>query len=115
MSSNKAVHRAKKYPQRTCVGCRQVLQKRQLIRLVRTSTGVQVDPSGKKAGRGAYLHDNRECWKKALKGSLAAALKAELSAGDILMLNEFAERLPVESNNASEQVAGLNNDPVSPE
>ena len=56
--------------------------KRQLVRLVRTEQGVLVDPSGKRAGRGAYLHDRRSCWEVALRGSLAHALKMELTAAD---------------------------------
>ena len=57
----KPVQRVKHIPQRTCVGCREVLSKRQLLRIVRTAEGVRVDPTGKLAGRGAYLHDKRSC------------------------------------------------------
>jgi predicted RNA-binding protein YlxR (DUF448 family) len=53
-----------------------------LIRLVRTPEGVLVDPTGKQAGRGAYLHDDLACWESGLKGSLARALKIELSEAD---------------------------------
>jgi predicted RNA-binding protein YlxR (DUF448 family) len=57
-------------PQRTCVACQEVRAKRELIRLVRVSDGsVQVDTSGKKAGRGAYLCRVAECWEKGLKGN----------------------------------------------
>jgi predicted RNA-binding protein YlxR (DUF448 family) len=75
------------------VGCRTVLAKRQLLRLVRTEQGVQLDPTGKRAGRGAYLHDRRSCWEAGLRGSLARALKIELSAADRERLREFAETL----------------------
>jgi predicted RNA-binding protein YlxR (DUF448 family) len=55
--------------QRTCVACRQIKPKRELVRLVRTSGGdIEVDSTGKKEGRGAYLCPVRECWEKALKG-----------------------------------------------
>ncbi len=74
-----------------------MLPKRQLIRLVRTAEGVQVDPTGKLAGRGAYLHDRRACWERALKGALAHALKVELSPEDRQRLQAFLETLPVES------------------
>lgn len=94
MAVRKTAPRLKHVPQRTCVGCRQVLPKRQLIRIVRTDDGVQVDPSGKLAGRGAYLHDRRECWERGLKGALAHALKAELSAADRARLEEFMLALP---------------------
>lgn len=74
--------RRKHMPQRTCVGCRSVLAKRDLVRIVRTPDGVFVDPTGRLAGRGAYLHSLRSCWELALKGSLAKSLKADLSLED---------------------------------
>jgi hypothetical protein len=42
----------KHIPQRTCVGCREVLPKRALIRVVRTAEGVRIDATSKLAGRG---------------------------------------------------------------
>jgi len=51
------------------VACRQVGQKRGLVRLVRTPEGeVVVDITGKKAGRGAYLCMTRQCWEMGIKG-----------------------------------------------
>jgi predicted RNA-binding protein YlxR (DUF448 family) len=88
--------RTKHVPQRTCVGCRTVQDKRELIRIVRTSEGVKVDLRGKVAGRGAYLHDKRSCWQLGLNGRLAHALKTELSKQDRQALIEFAENLPPE-------------------
>ncbi|HPH95400.1 MAG TPA: YlxR family protein [Anaerolineaceae bacterium] len=87
-------------PQRTCVGCRQVLAKRSLVRLVRTENGVVLDPSGKMNGRGAYLHQLRSCWERALKGALAHALKAELSESDRKNLEEVMNGLPDEHGDA---------------
>lgn len=81
-------------PQRTCVGCREVLPKRTLIRIVRQGETVQVDPSGKLAGRGAYLHNQRSCWERGLKGALAHALKTELSDVDRETLKAFMASLP---------------------
>lgn len=80
-------------PQRTCVGCRQVLPKRTLIRVVRSPQGVRVDPTGKAAGRGAYVHDQRACWEIAIKGSLSHALKTELTEEDRAALIEFMQSL----------------------
>jgi len=60
---------AKHVPQRTCVACRRVTGKRSLIRLVRTASGeVELDTTGRKEGRGAYICPVRSCWEKALKG-----------------------------------------------
>lgn len=86
--------RKKHVPQRTCVGCREVLPKRSLIRIVRMTDGVRVDPTGKMAGRGAYLHDRRSCWERGLKGALAYALKTEFSAKDREELSAFMGSLP---------------------
>ena len=76
------------------MGCREVLPKRQMVRVVRTDDGVRIDPGGKLAGRGAYLHDRRECWQRGLRGALANALKAELSADDRARLENFMITLP---------------------
>ena len=78
------------------MGCREVLPKRQMIRIVRTDDGVKIDPTGKTSGRGAYLHDQRECWLRGLKGALAHALKAELTADDRARLEEFIQTLPLQ-------------------
>lgn len=87
--------RVKHIPLRTCVGCRQVISKRAMTRIVRTPDGIKMDPSGKAAGRGAYLHNNLPCWQKALKGSLSRALKADLSENDREELLSFMAALPV--------------------
>lgn len=71
----------KHIPQRTCLACRQVKPKRELIRLVRISNGsVEADTNGKKAGRGAYLCQAGECWEVGLKGGrLEHALRTVLT------------------------------------
>ena len=88
----------KHIPLRTCVGCRQVLPKRTLIRIVKTPLGVQIDPTGKLAGRGAYLHDKRSCWIEALKGALSRTLKMELTGQERDHLQAFLEKLPEETH-----------------
>ena len=93
---SKVKGKRKHVPQRTCVGCREVLAKRTLIRIVRGQDAVHVDPTGKMPGRGAYLHDRRSCWERGLKGALANALKTELSAGDREHLLAFMATLPEE-------------------
>lgn len=88
--------RSRHVPQRTCVGCREVLPKRNLIRIVRTADGVQIDPTGKAAGRGAYLHDRRACWEAGMKGSLARALKGEIPDESRAALTAFLSGLAEE-------------------
>jgi uncharacterized protein len=83
----------KHIPQRTCVGCREILSKRELMRVVRTDDGVVYDPSGKANGRGAYIHDQRECWKKALSGSLEKALHTTIDEENRRSLNEIMDSL----------------------
>ncbi len=70
-----------------------MLPKRNLIRIVRTTQGVKIDPSGKMSGRGAYLHDQRSCWDNGLRGALAGALKTELTVDDREYLLTFAAKL----------------------
>jgi predicted RNA-binding protein YlxR (DUF448 family) len=101
----KTKKRVKHIPQRTCVGCREILAKRTLIRVVRTPEGVIVDLEGKTPGRGAYLHDRPACWQKGLKGSLASALRIEITPENRLRLEEFAATL-TEEPATLEQVTG---------
>jgi uncharacterized protein len=95
--AKKTVIRVRHIPQRTCVGCHQVMEKKTLIRLVRTPEGIVIDPGGKMAGRGAYLHELKQCWEKGLKGSLANALKTELTETDRSLLKSFLGNLPDDS------------------
>ena len=57
----------KKIPERKCVGCNEKKPKNELIRIVRCAqTGViEIDRTGKKNGRGAYICRSAECLKKA--------------------------------------------------
>ncbi|MHB1317286.1 MAG: RNase P modulator RnpM [Anaerolineae bacterium] len=87
---------AKRKPQRTCVGCKQVTTKRELVRVVRSPEGtVEIDATGKRAGRGAYLCANRGCWQRALaQKQLSRALKITLSKEDTDRLAAYGESLP---------------------
>jgi predicted RNA-binding protein YlxR (DUF448 family) len=88
----------KHIPQRTCVGCGKVQGKREMVRVVRTPEGqVEVDPTGKRNGRGAYIHRVQSCWGAALGGGrLAHALKVALPDPDRQTLEAFAISLPIE-------------------
>jgi uncharacterized protein len=94
--TKKPQKKVKHIPQRTCIGCREVLPKRTLIRIVRTPEGVRVDATGKLAGRGAYLHNLRSCWERGLKGALANALKTSIGPEDRRILQEYLATLPVD-------------------
>jgi uncharacterized protein len=93
MSPQKSAH-PKHVPLRMCVGCREALAKRALVRVVRGQDGIRIDPGGKAAGRGAYVHDRRACWEKALRGGLAQALRAELAPAEREALESRMLRLP---------------------
>ena len=103
MARNK-LKRIKHIPQRTCVGCRQVNEKKSLTRIVRTDTGIQIDKSGKAPGRGAYIHDQKSCWQAALKGKLAHALKIDILDENRQMLEEYAKHLPDENPDGEDLV-----------
>jgi predicted RNA-binding protein YlxR (DUF448 family) len=93
----KSRRRGKHIPRRTCVGCREVLPKRSLIRIVNSPEGVRVDLSGKAHGRGAYLHDKRSCWQRGINSALDHALKTRLTdqeKNDLLVYME--ESIPEE-------------------
>jgi len=77
------------------VACRKVKTKRELIRVVRTSDGnVEVDTSGKKAGRGAYLCRAPECWEVGVKGGrLEYALRTSLNQDNRQQLIRYGKDL----------------------
>ena len=85
----KPKRRSKHTPQRTCVGCRQVLPKRSMIRITNGPDGVRVDLTGKAHGRGAYLHDQRSCWLRGINGALDHALRTKLSDQEKKDLMDF--------------------------
>ena len=82
-------------PERSCVGCRERAPKAELLRIVRTTGGVRVDPLGRAPGRGAYVHRDPACADAAVRrGALAAALRVGLTKGELARLrNEIEEAL----------------------
>ena len=90
----------KKIPMRMCVGCREMKEKRELIRIVRTPEGeTLMDPTGKKSGRGAYLCRKAECLKKAIRQhQLERQLQTSLTEETEQALTEELERLTGEDN-----------------
>lgn len=81
----------KHVPERTCIVCRRKAGKRELVRLVQTTDGaVEIDLTGKRAGRGAYLCDDPTCWERAASGdALANALRAPLTPEDRKRIREY--------------------------
>lgn len=71
---------AKKIPLRQCLGCREMVPKNQLIRIVRDGSGdFAVDLTGKANGRGAYICKSAECLNMAVKSkALERAFKVSI-------------------------------------
>ena len=58
----------KRQPVRTCMGCNEKREKKQLIRIVKNKMNeISLDRTGKQEGRGAYICDNIECLEKVIK------------------------------------------------
>jgi uncharacterized protein len=76
-------------PTRTCVGCREPSFKGDLLRIVRSPTGVQLDPDGTAPGRGAYVHRRAACLEVAgADGVLARALRTGLRPDELGRLRD---------------------------
>jgi len=87
--------KSKHSPQRTCIACRKVSDKRTLVRLVVADNGrVDIDVSGKKEGRGAYLCPRKSCWELAVKKNrLDYALRTKLGDDDRQALRDYSQNL----------------------
>ncbi|HHY46685.1 MAG TPA: YlxR family protein [Firmicutes bacterium] len=108
MPKAKKQPRVRKVPQRTCVGCRSVRPKRELIRVVRTPGGdLVLDPTGKLSGRGAYLCPDTTCLRSALaKGGIASALGTSPSEELISRLEEELRRRQIAAVQQERKTAG---------
>lgn len=63
--------KTKKIPLRMCIACREMKEKRQMLRIVKNTEGeISLDKTGKKPGRGAYICDNPECIARLNKNKL---------------------------------------------
>ncbi|MFC1865860.1 YlxR family protein [Chloroflexota bacterium] len=85
----------KHIPLRTCVACREIKNKREMVRLVNSaSSGVQVDSIGRQLGRGAYLCRLPECWQTGLAGNrLEYTLRTKITSENRARLAEYGRSL----------------------
>lgn len=85
----------KKIPMRQCVGCQNMVSKKELIRIIKSSEGnIELDATGKKNGRGAYLCKKKECLEKAIKKhSLERSLKVSIPVEIYDSLKEELDRI----------------------
>lgn len=98
--TSKGQGKQKHIPLRTCIACRTTKPKRELLRIVRLQDGhVELDPAGKKSGRGTYLCARRSCWEIALKkGRLEHEFELEvLLHEDREKLEAYRDTLPADT------------------
>lgn len=93
MSETQSTKKIKKMPERRCIGCMESFNKKDLIRVVRSSEGeVSLDFTGKKSGRGAYICKNAVCFKKAKKaGRFSKNLNCEVPEDIYIKLEKELE------------------------
>ncbi len=84
--------KVKKIPMRMCLGCQEMKPKKELIRIVRTPENeIDIDPFGKRSGRGAYICPHAECLNKAIKAKrLEKAFQQDVP---LEILEKLKERL----------------------
>lgn len=80
----------KKIPMRKCVGCMEMKEKKEMIRVIKSLEGeVKIDFTGKANGRGAYLCRSEECLKKAFKNKgLERSLKSPVPEDELQKLKK---------------------------
>ena len=82
----------KKIPMRTCVMCREKKEKRELVRIVNYEDQTEVDFSGKKNGRGAYVCAGTSCFSQVKsKINLEHALKIHISDDEFVKMQKEIE------------------------
>lgn len=69
----------KKVPMRKCIGCGEMKEKRELVRVLKCEEGIVLDATGHKNGRGAYLCRSAQCFEQAVKSrGLERSLKMQI-------------------------------------
>lgn len=94
--------KTKKIPLRKCVACQQMMPKKSLVRIVRTPEDtVEIDLTGKKSGRGAYVCAKSSCFQLAQKSrAFDRALKVSVSP-------ELYEQLASEFNSVEQEISSV--------
>lgn len=85
----------RKIPMRKCTGCNEMKPKKELIRVILTpEAAIELDATGKKNGRGAYICANTECLKKAVKSrGLEKSLKVSVPEEILVSLEKELSRV----------------------
>ena len=85
----------KKVPMRKCTGCREMKNKKELVRVVKTDDNrISVDETGKRSGRGAYICKNMSCLEAAIKNKgLEKSFKCKIPEEIYVLLREELESI----------------------
>jgi predicted RNA-binding protein YlxR (DUF448 family) len=79
---------------RTCVGCRQLESRANLLRIVRVEGKLQIDDDKRLPGRGSWLHHKLSCLDLAIsRGSFSRAFRSKIDLADLAILKEQAEKM----------------------
>lgn len=81
-------------PLRQCIGCGEMKSKKEMLRVLKTTDDtIEIDATGRKNGRGAYLCPSIDCWKKAAKSKgLERSLKMAIPKEVYEMLEKEMEQ-----------------------
>lgn len=81
-------------PLRQCIGCGEMKSKKEMLRVLKTTDDtIEIDATGRKNGRGAYLCPSTDCWKKAVKSKgLERSLKIVIPKEVYEMLEKEMEQ-----------------------
>lgn len=85
----------KKVPMRKCIGCQEMKNKKEMMRVLKTPEGeIVIDLTGRKNGRGAYLCFSKECFEKSIKNKgLERSLKTPIPASVYEKLKEEIDQI----------------------
>lgn len=88
---------ARKLPMRKCIGCQEMKNKKEMLRIIRTpEEELVIDTTGKKNGRGAYLCFSQACFEKAVKSKgLERSLKMSIPAEVYDSLKKEIEKIEI--------------------
>ncbi len=89
--------KSRKTPLRKCIGCGELKDKRELIRVVRNKEGkISLDTTGRAQGRGAYICAEKACLQKAIENrGLNRSFKCEVPKE---VYNKLLEEIPVDES-----------------
>jgi len=80
---------------RTCIGCRQRVEKKQLTRIIQINSELVIDHKNRLGSRGANIHHSLECLNEAIKTkAFHKALKFNGALNTSQVLNEFSRKVP---------------------